>query len=51
MGNNSTRKFGLGVLKENQKAIIMEALAGVEVGVVMSDPEVQPHGGNTWTNF
>ena len=51
MGNNSTRKFGLGMLKENQKAIIMEACGGAEVGVVRSAPEVRHHGRNTWTNF
>ena len=45
------RKFGLGRLKENQKAIIIEAFPGVDVGVVMSDLEVLEHGRNTWTNF
>ena len=45
------RKFGLGMLEENQKTIIIEALTGVEVGVVMSALEVLSHGRNTWTNF
>ena len=46
------RKFvWIGRLKEVSKTIIMETLPDVEVGVVMSDPEVRAHGRNTWTNF
>ena len=52
MGDNSRRKFvWVGILKEFSEAIITETLADVEVGVVMSAPEVRPYGRNTWTNF